>query len=215
MARKKDSHSFSRETGLPSAPPKSPEIHVHGPDNAEHELKKAYNAVMDAAVIHFWDRKGFPGVNPHEVITLYRHAFRAHRSGDRLAAERWARSAKHLARAFVSEAKIAYLEPRASELPYLKGASPSEYDLHEREDTTTDLLNSVAEHIPPGMDQMPPEMTHYLSRARRHLQVLEQPDYTHELLRAERIKAAHEYGRVLECMALAYEAQERHGGQAA
>ena len=50
-------------------------------------------------------------------------------------------------------------------------------------------------------------MQRFLSRARRHLQALEVPGYDHELLRAERIKAAHEYGRVLECMSLAYEAE--------
>jgi hypothetical protein len=56
---------------------------------------------------------------------------------------------------------------------------------------------------------MPREMTHYLARAREHLGVLERADYRHELLRTERIKAAHEYGRVLECMALAFEAENR------
>lgn len=214
MAKKAASRPIPRETGSFTAP-KSPETHVHGPENAEHELKKAYNAVIDAALIHFWDRKAIPGVNPHEVISLYKHAFQAHRAGDRLAAERWARSAKHLARAFLSEGKIAYLEPRSTELPFLEGASADEFDLHERADTTADLLNSVAEHIPPGLEQMPTEMTRYLSRARRHLQMLEEPAYGHELLRAERIKVAHEYGRVLECMALAYEAETRHQSRAA
>lgn len=214
MTRSKASHPFHKDSGS-SAAHRNPETHVHGPENAEHELKKAYNAVIDAALVHFWDRKAIPGVNPHEVITLYRHAFQAHRAGDRLSAERWARSAKHLARAFMSEAKIAYLEPRSTELPFLEGATAEEYNLHEREDTTADLLDSVADHIPPGLDQMPTEMTRYLSRARKHLRLLEQPDYAHELLRMERIKAAHEYGRVLECMALAYEAEAQHRGRAA
>lgn len=194
---------------------KNPETHVHGPENAEHELRKAYNSVVESAATYFWDRKAIVGVNPHEVITLYKHAFQAHRNGSRLAAERWARSAKHLSRAFWSEAKIAYLEPRATELPFLEGATPEEYNLHERSDTTADLLNSLADHVPPGMDQMPEEMTRYLSRARRHLHIIEEPGYHQELLRVERIKSAHEYGRVLECMALAYEAEYLHRNRAA
>jgi hypothetical protein len=182
------------------------EKHAHGPENAEHELRKAYNCVIDSAVSHFWDRKAVPGVNADEVISVYKHAFQCYRKGNRLAAERWARTAKHLSRAFRHEAKIAFLEPRATELPYLEGALADEYNLYERPDTTADLLNSVAEHIPPGLSEMPEEMKRYLSRARRHLETLETPDYRHELLRAERVNAAHEYGRVLECMALAYEA---------
>jgi hypothetical protein len=120
-----------------------------------------------------------------------------------------------LSRAFQCEAKIAYLEPRATELPFLKGASAEEYNLREHSDTTEDLLNSVAEHVPPGQEQMPDEMKRYLLRARRHLETLKRPDYRNELLRAERIKAAHEYCRVLECIALAYEAQGANGENAA
>jgi len=62
---------------------------------------------------------------------------------------------------------------------------------------------------------MPEQMQHYISRARKHLQVLSDSTYGHELLRAERIKAAHEYGRVLECMALAYEAEKSSKKRAA
>jgi hypothetical protein len=180
---------------------------LHGPENAEHEIRKAYNCVIETGVSHFWDRKAIPGVNADEVVTLYKHAFQSYRRGKKLTAERWARAAKHLARAFWHEAKIAYLEPRSAELPFLEGAQVEEYNLHERPDTTNDLLNSVADHIPPGFQVMPEEMNRYLSRGRKHLKTLEDPDYHHELLRAERIKAAHEYGRVLECMALAYEAE--------
>lgn len=183
------------------------ENHVHGPENAEHEIRVAYNCVIEAAVTHFWDRRAIPGVNPDEVFTLYKNSYQAYRKNHKLVAERWARAAKHLSRAFWHEAKLAYLEPRATELPYLEGAAPEEYHLHEHSDTTVDLLNSVADHVPPGMTEMPEEMRRYLSRARRHLEVLDEENYKHELLRAERIKAAHEYGRVLECLALAYEAE--------
>src|SRR4051812_32870760 len=99
----------------------------HGPDNAEHEIRKAYNCVIETGTIHFWDRRAIPGVNPDEVVTLYKHAFFLYRKGNKLAAERWARTAKHLSRAFHHEAKTAYLEPRSSELPFLEGALDDEY----------------------------------------------------------------------------------------
>ena len=186
----------------------------HGPQNADRELRIAYNAAIDASTIHFWDRRAIPGVHGDEVLTFYKHAFNHHRRGNPLACERWARTAKHLARAFWHEAKIAYLEPRSSELPFLENATAEELNLREHSDTTADLLDSVSEDVPPGLDEMPETMTRYLVRARRHLETLKEPNYTHELLRAERIKAAYEYGRVLECMALAYEA-EKHSPKAA
>jgi len=186
------------------------QLFPHGPENAEHELKKAYNCVIETAVTHFWDRRAISGVNADEVLTIYKRGFQAHRSNDPLSAERWARTAKHLARAFWHEAKIAYLEPRSSDLPYLEGAR-EEYGLHEHSDTTADLLESVAGHAPPGMEEMPEDMRRYLSRGKRHLTELENLALTHELVRAEHIKAAHEYGRVVECLALAYEAEYRSG----
>ncbi|MCM2321658.1 MAG: hypothetical protein NDJ90_00170 [Oligoflexia bacterium] len=183
-----------------------PTEYSHGPDNAEHELKKAYNCVIESNTT-YRERTEVSEANPQEVEAVYRQAFRAYRKGDRLAAERWARTAKHLARALWHEAKIAYLEPRGAALPYLEGASAEEYNLHEHSDTTEDLLNSVADHVPSPMTEMPEQMTRFLNRGREHLEALRKPEYRHELLRAERIKAAHEYGRVLECMALAYEAE--------
>lgn len=180
---------------------------VHGPENAEHEIRKAYNSVIETGVSYFWDQKAIPGVNADEVVTLYKNAYRSYKKENLLAADRWARTAKHLARAFWHEAKIAFLEPRTADLPFLAGGSAEDYELQAHSDTTEDLLNSVAEHIPPGLSEMPEEMKRYLSRGYKHLKILEDEEYKHELLRAERIKAAHEYGRVLECMALAYEAE--------
>lgn len=180
-------------------------MNFHGPENAEHEIRKAYNCIIEAGVAHFWNKKEIPEVKPIEMINLYRHAFHSYRRGKRLAAERWARTAKHLSRALRHEAKIAYLEPRIADLPYLEGARDEEYNLNCRQDTTADLLESVAQHVPPGMTEMPAEMARYLVKARNHLNMLDKPNYKHELLRAERIMAAHEYGRVLECMSLAYE----------
>jgi hypothetical protein len=183
--------------------------HVHGPENADYELRKAYNLAVEVGTTYalLGERRHVPGVHAEEVRDLYKHAFKCHRDGDRLAAERWARTVKHLARAFWHEAKIAYLEAHATDLPFLEGRDDEAYGLNEREDTTADLLDSVVGHVPPGFQVFPHEMRKYEGRAREHLDCLKNPDYRNELLRAERIKAAHEYGRVLECMALAYEAE--------
>lgn len=195
--------------------PEAPEMHVHGPQNAEHELRKAYNTLIEADLTYSWDRQMPQGVDHQELIDIYKHAYNCFRKGDRLAAERWARTAKHLSRALWSEAKIAFLKPRLNLYPYLENATPEEYDLHERIDTTADLLDSVGEHIPPGLQQMPEQMTKALSKGRRHMEELKNSDLKHELLKAEHIKAAHEYGRVLECMALAFEAEAQGKSQSA
>ncbi len=185
----------------------TPDTETHGPHNAEHELRKAYLSAIELGTL-FPDPKTKPmtGVNPNEVFIIYQRAFQKYRNGNRLAAERWARTTKHLARAFWHEAKILYLEPRTTKLPYLEGAQKNDYGLHEHSDSTMDLLESVANHVPPGLNEMPEDMKRYASRARKHLETLESPQYKHELLRVERIEAAYEYARVLECMALAYEA---------
>jgi hypothetical protein len=186
-----------------------PEEHIHGPENAQHELRKAYNTVVETGVTHLWDRKPIQNVNAQETHTLYRRAYQAFRQNNRLAAERWARATKHLSRAFWHEAKIAYLQGHLNELPVLEGTPPEDLNLHEKSDTTQDFLQSLAEHIPPGLTEMPEEMKRYLSRAQRHLDALAQPELRDELLRAEMIKAAHEYGRVIECLALGYEAESK------
>jgi hypothetical protein len=186
---------------------------VHLPENADHELRKAYNAVIDTGMQFFWNQKTIPGVNADEVIAIYKHAYHSHQKGLKLAAERWARTAKHLSRAFFHEAKITYLGPRIADLPYLNGASAADFDLRSHSDTTADLLDSLAQDLPPGFQEMPEDMKRYISRGRKHLEFLD-PSHPecekHELLRAERIKAAHEYGRVVECLALAYESEAGH-----
>jgi hypothetical protein len=186
---------------------------VHVPENADHELRKAYNAAIDTGMQYFWNQKTIPGVNAEEVFAIYKHAFHCHQKGEKLAAERWARAAKHLSRAFTHEAKITFLEPRIADLPYLKGASAADFELKAHSDTTADLLDSLAQDLPPGFQEMPEDMKRYISRGRKHLEFLDSahPEGDkHELLRAERIKAAHEYGRVVECLALAYESEAGH-----
>ena len=182
----------------------TPLSHPHGPANAEHELKKAYNLAIEIGTVYAG--RSIEGIDPTLSFTFYRKAYEALHKGDRLSAERWARTTKHLSRALWHEAKIAYLVEHQTVLPYLVGAR-EEYNLHEYSDTTEDLLNSLAEDLPPGMDSMPLEMKKFLKMGCAHLQKIASPSLKHELLRAEHIKAAHEYGRVLECLALALGAE--------
>ena len=184
---------------FPSSPLK------HGPDHAEHELRKAYNCIIEAGVTYTLCERNLPEINPAEATETYRNAFQLYQTGKRLAAERWARAAKHLARAFWHEAKIAYLEPRLEQIPYLTGALDEEYHLHEREDSTVDLLTSLQDRLPQVTPSQLLPMKKYLTRARHHLEKLSSS--SHELLRAERIKVAYEYSRVIECLSLGYEAE--------
>lgn len=180
----------------------------HGPENAEHELKKAYNHAVEVGTVY--SGRSIPGVDSSLAFLHYRKAYDAFRAGDRLSAERWARTTKHISRALWHEAKISYLAEHSSVLPYLSDAR-EEYNLHEYSDTTEDLLTSLAEDLPPGLDSMPREMQLFLAKGRAHLSELSSGHLKHELLRAEHIKAAHEYGRVIECMALAIGAElKRH-----
>jgi hypothetical protein len=182
---------------------------MHGPDNAEHELRKAYNCIIESGVNYTFTPLQTLEFSPQEAIQTYEQAFQFYRQGKRLTAERWARAAKHLARAFWHEAKIAYLEPRLEDLPYLKGAQDDEYHLHERLDSTAELLASIQTHPPLGHTSFPKAMAQYISRAQHHLSQIQNAGINpHELLRAERIKAAYEYSRVIECMNLGYEALE-------
>jgi hypothetical protein len=186
-----------------------------GPDNAEHEIRKAYHGVIETSAFYLWTSRLISGVNPTAMRDAYTRSYQLYSQGNRLAAERWARTAKHLAQAFRHEAKIAFLEQDPKILPYLEGAHDQEYGLFERSDTTSDLLNSVAARISIQPDPAQTEMKHYLDRAHELLKKLENPEEKHELLRAERIQAAHEYGRTLECMILAHEAEQKSHPQAA
>jgi hypothetical protein len=184
--------------------------HARGPETTRHELKIAYNQVIEANLVL---QRKTPNIDEQELPALYRHAFRLYREGKYLAAERWARTTKHLARALKSEAKVLYLEAHFSELPFLEHATLEELGLYEHSDTTADLLSSLEEDLPPGCTEMPEKMKSYLARGREQLATLDKPGYTHQLTRAERIKAAHEYGRTVECMALAFEADHIEKGK--
>lgn len=196
---------FATLVGMPQIKNPEPTGPKGNEKNAEHEIRRAYNCAVESAVTWSLIGQQVSEINPDEVQNLYRKAWNFHRKEENLLAERWARTAQHLARAFWHEVKIAWLLKYPISLPYLEGATREELNLHEYSDTTEDLLNSLARHVPPGMNEMPEDMKHYLLRARKHL--AEIGGSTHELLRAERIKAAHEYARVLECLALAWSAE--------
>ncbi len=197
-------------------PKKKPELFcIYGPENAEHEIRKAYLGAIETCALLIHPSPTTPTVDPNEVIEIYERACQHYNTNHRLAAERWARAAKHLAQALLHEAKIAYLEKHHQSLPYLEGAHDEEYGLYQRSDTTADLVSSAASRIPPGFKQMPPQMRNYLSRAHHHLEILEHSDEQHELLRAERIQATYEYCRALECMGLGYESEFKSKSKAA
>ena len=146
--------------------------HFHGPDNAEHEIRKAYNCVVETGVTHFWDRRAIPGVNADEVVTLYKQSFHFYRKGKRLAADAGHEQPNICPERFGMKLRSPFWSQEPAELPFLEGARDDEYGLHERSDTTTDLLDSVACHIPPGLDEMPENMKRYLARARRTLKII-------------------------------------------
>ena len=176
-------------------------------NTVESEIRRAYNGIVETGVCYFWDRSAIPGVYAHEVITLYKHSLFCHENNLPLAAERWARAAKHLSQAYWHEAKIAYLGPRVQELPSLPGASGTEYGIREHSDSTPELLESISKCIPSGDEETLTNMKRYLARAYKHLESL---GIENELLKAERSEAAYEYGRTLECMTLAHEAETAH-----
>jgi hypothetical protein len=174
------------------------------PDNAATELKQAYNCLIE---------NGVTGIRDRQPEILYLHAmdhYRTNTPTSRLAAERWARAAKHLAGALWHDAKVAHLSPRTAELPYLNDAM-AEYHLHDDTDETARSLLSACEAQncqakPSGLPGI--KLSTWLEQGKSHLASLNEASKPrHELLRAERIKAASEYGRALECVFLALEAE--------
>jgi hypothetical protein len=185
------------------------------PDNAAQELKQAYNAVIEAGVTHLANPDLQAPVTARGVAELYQRAmsdYRLNTPASRLSAERWARTAKHLSGALWHEAKIAYLQDRTSELPYLTDALPEYHLHHETEDGARSLLSCCESGFVPGLiDGLsgPLDLQRCLERGRTHLQALSDSSQPrHELLRAERVKAATQYGRALECALLALESSQ-------
>jgi hypothetical protein len=180
--------------------------HQQIPDNAEFEIRKAFIAIIEAEITQSW-QKSISGVHSGEATLLYKYSFNARKTGKRLAAERWARTAKHLARALKQEAKISFFELHFAEFPILQSTSAEEYALTERKKMTTDLINSVKEMVQAKFNPIPDNMKRYLERARLHMAALTETEHLHDVLAIERVNAGYEYGRVLECLILAYEAE--------
>ncbi|MEO5970396.1 MAG: hypothetical protein ABIQ95_10760 [Bdellovibrionia bacterium] len=180
--------------------------HQQMPDNAEFEIRKAFIAIIEAEVTQTW-QKSISGVHAGEATLLYKYSFHASKTGKRLAAERWARTAKHLARALKQEAKISFLEPRLVDFPLLQCTSAEEYALTEKRKMTVDLISSVRETVQAKFNPIPDNMKRYLERAKLHMDALAETEHLHYVLVNERVNAGYEYGRVLECLILAYEAE--------
>jgi hypothetical protein len=188
------------------------------PDNAEIELKRAYNSCIETGVTHEWPRHPIPGVPSDLVFALYQKAMETFEQGTsqaRLVAERWARVVKHLALACWHEAKIDYLGPHSEDLPCLPHAR-TEFHLHaETRETAQALLESAAQRMKKHRQSNLDEPKRLLERGRMHLDHLAATPVENELLHAEHIKAAHEYGRVLEYYLLAMEAEDQLNASAA
>jgi hypothetical protein len=194
----------------------------------ESELRSAYNRVMESGLTYFWERTPVPGVNPDDPIHWYRNAWNALESGDSTQAERWARAARHGALALWHEAKIAWLSGAQRSLkPHLfvprHAEMDEEYHLHadETREETQKLLESISEkarRLAPSGGEITPDVNRILKRAATHLAAplreparhspqeqvptQENPSETPgvELLRAEHLKAAHEYALCLESL---------------
>lgn len=196
-------HFFYRMSLFPTHTGKA---RPQGPENAEYELKKAYNCIIELGTVLAAASEKVPAGAYEELISLYRRAFAAHRLGDRLATERWSRTVKHLARALWHEAKISFLASLEGDLPFL-GEAFDEYTEPYSVATTRDLIGSAAPLKPAPESHATEGVDEYMRRGRRHLAKLESEQEAHDLLRAELLLAAHEYGRVAECMGLALEAE--------
>src|SRR5689334_10992248 len=113
MSEKKEKHSKIKSNDSVTAPmgipstlqgtqPSNP---THGPQNAEHELRKAYNDVIQAELVQQFTRRfshqsaGEGELPTNALIHIYKHAFRKYRDQRLLSAERWAHTVRHLAKA--------------------------------------------------------------------------------------------------------------------
>ena len=161
---------------------------VERPENAEHELKLAYDALISALTT------GQPAA---EITDMYQHAYSQYQAGARLSAERWARTVKHLAKALWHEARIATLRQK-KELIALPNAA-KEYGLRRYSATPADILDSVPRQA--ALQKWRDRGEYHLRKSRTIL------DQT-ELEQIEHAKAVYEYSRVLECLLLAYEADK-------
>jgi hypothetical protein len=189
------------------------------PENAERELKRAFNRLMESGAVWFWQREQVPMIHLHSLAPewparLYRTAMALYRSGDRLDAERWARTCRHYATALWHEAKLSWLKdsnlPR--DLPELPNAQ-IEYHLHESMEGTRDLIQDLENRKLPEPHSGSPGLyardwiSPMIRVARMHLNqggLLGQPGNLDE---CEHLKAAEEWARSAEGICTALESQ--------
>ncbi len=212
-------HEQGNQTEFPESQPSDsiqfPSKHRPPPENAERELKRAYNRLMESGAVWFWQRDRIPLIHLHSLAPewpaqLYRTAMALYRSGDRLQAERWARSCRHYSTALWHEAKLSWLRDSQvpKDLPELPNAQV-EYHLHESIESTRDLIQDL-EHrklpSPPGVTpgsyaaQWIPAM---IRVARMHLDQSGSPSQPSNLTECEHLKAAEEWARSAEGISVA------------
>lgn len=180
------------------------------PENAERELKVAFNRLMESGVVWLWQREKLPdvqllGIAPEWPARLYRTASALYRNGERLAAERWARSCRHFATALWHEAKIAWLyDPsHPKDLDEYPNAQV-EYQLHETPDTTRDLIHDLeGRPLPVVPHELPGSYAQnwiepIIRLARKHLEQCQAQAGAFELVQCEHLKAAEEWARTAE-----------------
>ena len=180
------------------------------PENAERELKRAYNRLMESGAVWFWQREKIPLIHLHSLAPewparLYRTAVSLFHLGDRLEAERWARACRHYATALWHEAKLSWLKdpdaPRdLAELPHAQ----TEYHLHESTESTRDLIQDLEPRtIPTPSGEHPgayaaPWISSMIRVARMHLEKTGSPAQPESLEQCEHLKAAEEWARSAE-----------------
>jgi hypothetical protein len=192
-------------------------------ENAERELKVAYNSLMEMGTVWTWSRTLIPlartlPLAPEWAYRLYRTASALYRNQERPASEHWARACQHYSTALWHEAKLAWLDdpecPKdLEELPH----SESEFHLHESPNLTRDLLDDLTSRpklSPPALGSPGGYAYEWLeailSRARVHLQGLPgAPEGTRGLKECESIKAAEEWARCAEELMAALSSQAK------
>jgi hypothetical protein len=180
------------------------------PENAERELKRAYNRLMESGAVWFWQREKSPLIHlnslaPEWPVRLYRTAMALYHLGDRLQAERWARACRHYSTALWHEAKLSWLrDPSAphdlAELPHAQG----EYHLHESTEATRDLIQDLEHRAPPSLSSehpgayAAPWIATMIRVARMHLEKSGSLGQPESLDQCEHLKAAEEWARSAE-----------------
>lgn len=176
----------------------------------ETELKQAYEALVEVLVPH-WDTQSGPLSRlTRNLLSLYQRALTTYQYGgpqNELIADRWAKSVKHLALVCQHEAKIAYLSSNQAKLPPSPFSRAFVSEGKTACETARSLLDNAGEKLFRVSHPLTEGALEMLKRGRQHLNEAIQNPIQNDLLKAERIRAAYEYGRTLEYLLLAIEAE--------